>query len=126
MKSATFEVMHSCFAFLSNEDEKRLLQDLESCPGICLGKTNPYYWDEIRHLQHLESCTGEWLGKNFPLLIGMRKNICKIRSNALEFLWVRLPFANGNETRRLQHLNSCSIVWLGKTFTLLMGMRNDV
>ena len=36
------------------------------------------------------------------------------------------PFANGNEKRRLQQLESRTGVWLCKTRSLLMGMRKDV
>ena len=77
--------------------------------------------NEKRRLQHLESCTGVRLCKTPPLLMGMRKDICSSWSHALEFGCVRLPLANGNEKRRLQHLESCAGDWLGKTPPLANG-----
>ena len=42
-------------------------------------------------LQHLESCTGVCVSKTPPLLLGRREVVCSIWSQALEFVWVRLP-----------------------------------
>ena len=58
--------------------------------------------------------------------MGMRKDVCNVWSLALEINWVRLLPSNGNEKRRLQHLESSTAVLLGKTFPFVMGMRKDV
>ena len=58
--------------------------------------------------------------------MGMRIDVCNIWSHALEFGLVRLPLANGNEKECLQHLESCTGNWMGKTAPLLMGMTKDV
>ena len=36
------------------------------------------------------------------------------------------PHASGQEKSRLQHLESCTGVWVGKTPALVMGRRNVV
>ena len=63
-----------------------------------------------------------WL--RHPLAIGNDKRPLQLWSHALEVSLVRL--SNGNEKRRLQHLESCTLVWLGKTLPLLMRMRNEI
>ena len=66
-------------------------------------------------LQYLELCTGVWVGKTPTFLMQRGEVDCSIRSPALEFGWVRLPLANGQERSGLQHLESCTRVWVGKT-----------
>ena len=51
----------------------------------------PCYGQEISGLQDLESCTGVCVGKTPSLLLGWREVVCNIWSHALEFEWVRLP-----------------------------------
>ena len=51
----------------------------------------PSNGQERSGLQHLESCTGVCVGKTPPLLMGRREVVCKIWSLALEFGWLRLP-----------------------------------
>ena len=53
-------------------------------------------------------------------------DVLYIWSHALKFVWVRLPLDNLNEKALLQHLESYTGVWLGKTPPLLMGMTKDV
>ena len=66
------------------------------------------------------------MGKTPPLLMGRRKVVCNIWSHALEFGWVRLSLANAQEKSRLQHLQSCTEVWVGKTPALQVGRRKVV
>ena len=69
------------------------------------------------------------MGMTPPLLMGWKKVIYSICSHALEFRWVKLPpppLASGKDKSRLQHLESCTIVWVGKTPPLLMGRSKDV
>ena len=63
------------------------------------------------------------MGKAPPLQMGRREVVCNIWSHAPEFGWERLPFANGQERSGLQHLESCTGVWMGKTPPLLMVKR---
>ena len=63
------------------------------------------------------------IGEGSFLLMGMRKDVCNNWSLALEINWVRLLYSNGNEKRRLRHMESCTGIWLWKA--LLMGMRKD-
>ena len=63
------------------------------------------------------------MGKTPHLLVGMVEVVYKIWSHALEFGWVRLPLANGQERSGLQYLDSCTGVWVGKTPPLLMVRR---
>ena len=53
---------------------------------------------------------------------------CNIWSHALEFDRVRPPppLANGQERSGLQHLESCTGVWVGKTPPLLIVSRDVV
>ena len=46
------------------------------------------------------------MGKTPPLLMGRSKDVSNICSHALEIGGVKLPFANGQEKSRLQHLES--------------------
>ena len=41
------------------------------------------------------------------------------------FGWVRLPLACGEEKSHLQHLESCTGVWVVKTFPLLIGSKKS-
>ena len=61
------------------------------------------------------------MGKSPPFLVGRRKVVCNIWSHALEFEWVRPTPSNGQDKCRLQHLELCSGVWVGKTLPLLKG-----
>ena len=60
------------------------------------------------------------MGKTPPFLLGRTEVVCSIWNPALEFEWVRLPPSNGQERSGLQHLESCTGVWVGKTPPLLM------
>ena len=42
------------------------------------------------------------MGKTPPLPMGMRIVICNIWRDALEFVWVRLPIANGHDKNCLE------------------------
>ena len=70
---------------------------------------------EKSRLQYLQPCTRVKVGKTPSLLMGRRKVVSNIYSHALEFWWVRLPPANVQAKSRLQHLRSCTRVWVGKT-----------
>ena len=72
-------------------DKKSPLQDLESCTRVWLGKTPLANGKEKSCLKHIGSFTGVWLGKTPLLLMGTKKDVCNVESNALEFGWVRLP-----------------------------------
>ena len=61
------------------------------------------------------------MGKTPPLVVGRRKVVCIIWSQALEFEWVRLSPSNGQDKSHLQHQELCSGVWVGKTLPLLKG-----
>ena len=62
----------------------------------------------------MQSCTSVSVGKPPPWLMGRRKFVCNICSHALEFGWVRLPLANGQEKSPLQHLKfSVEVWWVG-------------
>ena len=61
------------------------------------------------------------MGKTLPLLMGWRNVVCNISSHALEFGWVKLPLATGQEKRHLQYLEYCTGVWESKTPSFLMG-----
>ena len=63
------------------------------------------------------------MGKTPSLLMGRRDVVCNIWSHALEFGWVRLPPCHGHKRSGLQHLESCTGVWVGKTPTLLTARR---
>ena len=57
------------------------------------------------------------------LLMGMRKDVCNVWSLAPEINCVSLLPSNGNEKRRLKHLESNTAVWFSKTVTFVMGMK---
>ena len=80
----------------------------------------PCYGQERSGLQDLESCTRVWVGKILPLLMGRRKVVFTKWSHAQEFGWVRLPLCYGQERSGLQHLESCTVVWVGMTPRLVM------
>ena len=77
-------------------------------------------------LHNLESCTGVWVGKSPLLLMDRRKFVCNIWSHALELGLVGLPLAMRQEKSRLQHLESCTGVWVSKTPSLLFFSRNVI
>ena len=66
------------------------------------------------------------MGKTPPLLMVWSEVVFNMWSHAQEFVWVRLPLANGQERSGLQHLKSCVGVWFGMTFPLLLGWRELV
>ena len=66
------------------------------------------------------------MGKTHPLLLGRVEMVCNICSHALEFWSVRLPLVSGYGRSGLQHLESCTGLWVGKTPSLLMGKREVV
>ena len=77
-------------------------------------------------LQHLESCTGVWVDKTPPLLMGRGHVVSNIWSNAIEFRWVKLLPCYGQERTGLQHLESCTGVWVGKITPLFLSRREVV
>ena len=60
---------------------------------------------EISRLQYLESFTGGWVCMTPPLLMGCIKVVYNIWSHALEFGWIRLSLAKGQEK---EACNICS------------------
>ena len=52
--------------------------------------------------------------------------VCNTWSHTLEFGWVRVLLANGQEKNRSQHMESCTLVWVGKTSSLLISTRKVV
>ena len=52
-----------------------------------------------------------------------REVVGNILNQALEFGWLRCPLTNDQESSGLQHLKSCTGVWVRKTHPLLMVMR---
>ena len=66
------------------------------------------------------------MGKTPPFLMVWREVVCNISSHALEFLWVSLSLCYGQENSGLEHLESCTGVWVGKTPPLLMFRREVV
>ena len=132
--------------------ERSGLQHLESCTGVWVGKTAPLLMSRIEVVcniwshalefgwvrlplangqersafQHLESCTGDSVSKTTPLQMVRRELVCYIWSHALEFRWARLPLCYGQERSGMQHLESCTGVWVNKTAPLLMSRREVV
>ena len=94
-----------------------------------MGKIHPFRnGQEKSRLQHLELSTLVWVGNTPPLANGQERSCLSTSGvNALEFGWVRLsPLANGQEKSGLQHLESCTRVWVGKALLLLMAMRKVI
>ena len=52
--------------------------------------------------------------------MGIRKVICNIWNNTLEFGWVRIPLDNVYNKSGLQQLESCIVAWMGNTPSFLM------
>ena len=77
-------------------------------------------------LQQMESCTAVWVCKTPPSLMQRREVVYNIWSHALVFGWVRLPPYYGQERSGLQHLESCTGVWVGKTPPFSMFRRQVV
>ena len=65
-----------------------------------MGKTSPLLMGMRKEFATLGVM--HW-SKTPPFLMGMRKDVSNISSHALEFVWVRIPFSNGCEKRRLYH-----------------------
>ena len=128
------------------------MQHLESCTGVWV-EDSPLVTGQKKHcFQHLDSLTVVCEDKTPSFQMGRREVISNICSHALEFGWLRLPpcqwagetlfatsrvmqwslggqdtpLASGQYKSRLQHVESCTGVWVGKTPPLLVGRRKVV
>ena len=66
------------------------------------------------------------MGTNPPLLMVRREGVITSVLKHWSFVCEGSPFANGQEISGLQHLYSCTGVYVGKTPTLLMVRREVV